>query len=284
MSRESFDAMGVTVVVGGATPAELGAVQQLFVDWDAVFSRFRPDSELSRVNRSEAEIVIVSDLFARVAVRALAAAEATGGLVDPTLGVAIGAAGYDRDFDTLRDDARPTAATAPGAWRSVFASGRLLVRPPGVKLDLNGVVKALAVDESLSLLGGDGFVSAGGDVATRGAVVVGLPDGESVTLRGGGIATSGSTSRRWVRGGEVQHHLLDPATGRPADSTWDEVTVVASDCVTADVAAKAAFLKSVTGPAWLDWRGLAGRFVRGGEVVVNDRWRRALAPDHGVAA
>jgi thiamine biosynthesis lipoprotein len=283
MSLESFRAMGTDVLVGGASPEQLAAVRELFEEWDAVFSRFREDSELSRVNRAAAEHVAVSSLFARVVREALAAAAATGGLVDPTLGVAIEAAGYDCDFAALDNDPRPAGTTAAGSWRSVHVAGNLLKRPPGTKLDLNGVVKGLAVDEALRLLGDDGFVAAGGDVASNGAVVVGLPGGESVTLRAGGIATSGSTARRWVRGGVQQHHLLDPASGRPARSRWDEVTVVARDCVTADVAAKAAYLLSTDGPAWLDVRGLAGRFRREGVILVNERWRRAVAPEQAAA-
>jgi thiamine biosynthesis lipoprotein len=274
----------MSVVVGGATFAQRIEVRELFAEWDAVFSRFRPHSELCHVNHASAEHVVVSPLFARVVREALAVAAATDGLVDPTLGVAIEAFGYDRDFAELRDDPRPPAPTAVGSWRTVRVGAGLLWRPRGVKLDLNGVVKALAVDEAVRLLGDDGFVSAGGDVAASGAVVVGLPGGDSVTLRGGGIATSGSTARRWLRGGEEQHHLLDPATGRPAHSCWDEVTVVAVDCISADVAAKAAYLRSAAGLAWLDARGLAGRFVRNGEVVVNERWRRAVAPESPIAA
>src|SRR5437879_1791827 len=83
------------------------------------------------------------------------------------------------------------------------------------KLDRNCVVKGLAVDAAAQRLDGDGFVAAGGDVAVRGAAVVGLPGGGSLTLRDGGLATSGTTRRRWLRGGDTQHHLIDPRTGRP---------------------------------------------------------------------
>jgi thiamine biosynthesis lipoprotein len=138
------------------------------------------------------------------------------------------------------------------------------------------VVKSLAVDSALELISGDGFVSAGGDVAVRGGSLIGLPARGEVSLLAGGMATSGSTKRRWLRGGSVQHHLIDPRTGRPAESRWDEVTVAAGSCVAADVAAKAAFLLSDDGPAWLDARDLAGRF-RDGEVFVENRsWNELL--------
>src|SRR5207253_38048 len=79
---------------------------------------------------------------------------------------------------------------APGRWRSVRLAGRVVARPPRLRLDLNGVVKALAVDDALALVEGPGFVSAGGDVAVRGGAVVGLPRGGSVRVEDGGVATS----------------------------------------------------------------------------------------------
>jgi thiamine biosynthesis lipoprotein len=279
MSREaSFPAMGVDVSVRGATRAELGSVKALFSDWELAFSRFRADSELSRVNRAH-RVAEVSPLFADVLARALAAAAATGGLVDPTLGRALEAAGYDRDFAALDDgDPRPLEPAAPGRWRELELVGRLLFRPAGVTLDLNGVVKGLAADRALELLAGPGFVAAGGDVAVRGSAVVALPDGEtSVRVSEGGIATSGTGKRRWSRGGRAQHHLIDPRTGRPSRSRWLEVTVAAGSCLAADVAAKAAYLLDGDGPAWLEEHGLPGRLVGPAGVVETAGWREALA-------
>jgi thiamine biosynthesis lipoprotein len=268
--------MGVEVAVCGASAEELAAIRRLFEDWDGAFSRFRPESELSRINRHPLEVVILSRLFAYAMRTAISVAAATNGLVDPTLGAAIEAAGYDQDFSELGDDERPTGTPSPGTWRSLRLSGRLLSRPPGTALDLNGVVKSLAVDSALELISGDGFVSAGGDVAVRGGALISLPAGGEVRLFAGGIATSGTTKRRGRRGGTVQHHLIDPRTGRPADSRWDEVTVAAGSCVAADVAAKAASLLSDDGPAWLDERGLAGRFREGEVFVENRAWNESL--------
>ncbi len=275
MSPELFEAMGVEVAVGGATPEELVRLRRLFDEWDRVFSRFRPESELRLVNSTPALSTVVSPLFAHVVRVALDAARSTDGLVDPTLGVAIEAAGYDRDFSRLGAD-RPLGSTERGRWRAVELAGRVLTRPAGLRLDLNGVVKSLAVDRALGLLHGDGFVSAGGDVAARGPVVVAVPAGGSVLLSRGGLATSGVTKRHWPGGGAEQHHLIDPATGRPAGSPWREVTVAAGSCVGADVAAKAAFLLGDDGPGWLDERGLPGRFVGAGGITVNVGWRTAV--------
>jgi thiamine biosynthesis lipoprotein len=145
-------------------------------------------------------------------------------------------------------------------------------------LDLNGVVKGKTVDDALALAG-SGWVCAGGDLATNVQVEVGLPGGESVRLTGGGLATSSVARRTWLRGGAVQHHLIDPATGRPAVTPWSDVTVAAGSCLAADIAAKAALLRGKAGPAWLDARGLAGRFVSpAGDVSCNRTWRALTTP------
>lgn len=270
-----FRSMGCEVVVGGATDDEAVLVEALFAERDRVFSRFRADSELNAVNAATAEHVLVSELFASTVAVALEAAAVTDGLVDPTLGNAIEAAGYDREFALLRDDTRAARSdeAEPGRWQEVRLTGRLLLRPPGLKLDLNGVVKSLAVEDALALLAGPAFVSAGGDLATNAPLDVALPGGDAVRLVAGGLATSGSAARRWLRGGKEQHHLIDPATGAPARVPWAQATVAAGSCLAADVCAKAAFL---AGPGWLDERGIPGRFVAACGVVTGDAWRRVV--------
>jgi thiamine biosynthesis lipoprotein len=268
--------MGCEIVLSGGNPAAAAAV---FARWEGVFSRFLPASELTRVNAAPAWALHVSPLFARALRVALEAAADTDGLVDPTLGAALEAAGYDTDFSLLPDDGAPAGPAAPSRLGEVRLDGRILRRPPGLQLDLNGVVKALAIDEAAAGLPSAGFVSAGGDLAARGPVDVGLPGGGAVRVVRGGLATSGVVSRRWRRGGEEQHHLLDPRTGRPCrDSPWEQVTVSGASCLAADVAAKAAFLLGENGPAWLDEHGMPGRFVaRNGDVAANDMWLQATS-------
>ena len=242
--------MGVNIVVGGAPADEVSAVRALFDVWNRTFSPFLTGSELSRVNRAETLFVGISPLFARVLAAALDAARTTDGLVDPTLG------------------------RGGASWTALRLSGALLMRPPGVTLDLNGVVKGLAADEALALAPGAGFLAAGGDIAVRRPTVVGLAGGGSFRLSRGGVATSGTT--RWP------DHLIDPRTGEASTSRWREVTVVGSTCLEADVAAKAAFLLGDDGPAWLDERGLPGLFVDRRGRIPNHAWRDALG--HGKAA
>jgi FAD:protein FMN transferase len=231
-------AMGCDVAVAGG---DSGGVAAVLERWESVFSLFRPESELCRLNRADARVLEVSPLFARAARAALDAAAETGGLVDPTL---------------------------CGRWREIVVSERLLSRPPGLTLDLNGVVKALAVDEAAATLDGPGFVSVGGDLAVRGPVDVALPADGTVRVVSGGLATSGTTSRG--------SHLVEPATGKPSESPWEQVTASGSSCLAADVAAKAGFLLGDRGPEWLDERGIAGRFVgRDGAVLENETWAGA---------
>jgi thiamine biosynthesis lipoprotein len=269
----TFRSMGCEIVVRGASGDDLSAVADLFGRRDAAFSRFRDDSELNRVNGSAGNPVLVSDDFARMATAALAAARSTGGLVTPTTGAAVIAAGYDRDFEELGCDARPPAEADVRHWRRVGVTGRWLFRDGHIELDLNGVVKGATVDDALALLEGGGSVSAGGDIATSRPASVVLPNGETITLYRGGLATSGTDRRRWERGDRPQHHLIDPLTGRPAASPWRLVTVAAGSCLAADVAAKAAFLLGPAGPSWLDRRGLPGRFLdEPGRVLANQTW------------
>ena len=267
--------MGCGVVVRGATRRELRAIERLFAARERTFSRFREGSELNRVNAAAGQPTPVSSVFAELLRVALEARRETSGLVDPTLGAHLEAAGYDRDFSLLEEQGSPPATLPVGA--SVRLEGATVIVPAPVRLDLNGVVKGRTVDDALSLMNGDGFVSAGGDIAARGKITVALPGGGTVALLQGALATSGTDRRRWVRAGRPQHHLIDPRTGSPSLSPWHQVTVCAATCVGADIAAKAAFLLGPAGPAWLDARALPGRFrTADGRALVNRSWQRSL--------
>ncbi len=265
-----FRSMGCDVVLPPGVPGS--DVRRLFDERDRRFSRFIESSELNRINAAPRGVAIVSEELASMLSLALDAARATGGLVTPAVGGAILAAGYDRDFSLLSPDSGPVVPAAVPSTDSMVLRGRILLRVEPLVLDLNGVVKGRTVDDALALLG-DGWVSAGGDLATTYPIVVGLPGGDAVTLDRGGLATSSVTKRSWLRGGRRQHHLIDPASGSPSRTCWRDVTVAAPTCLVADIAAKAALLLDEVGPAWLDERGLAGRFVdRNGTVMTNGIW------------
>jgi len=275
----TFPSMGCRVVAAGADDRGIESIRRLFDDRDRRFSRFRPGSELNAVNRAAGRPTVVSVAFAEMLERSLAIAAETGGLVDPTVGGALEALGYTRDFALLADDPAPAGPPRPApGWARVELSGRVLRMPPDCVLDLNGIVKSATVDDAVALLSGNGFVSAGGDLAVRGPATVGLPGGGAVSVERGGIATSGSTKRRWRRAGTMHHHLIDPVTGRSAEMCWETVTASGATCVAADVAARSGFLTDAGGPDWLDRRGIPGRFVSpDGMVVVNEAWA-AMVP------
>jgi FAD:protein FMN transferase len=275
LSDHRFAAMGCEVVVSGGTPTEHLAIERLFSERELMFSRFLPQSELNRVNASAGCPVVVSSMFADTLRIALEAAEDTEGMVQPTLGAALEGAGYTRDSLLLEPDPWPPAPARPSS--PVLTLGRVVMLAAGAKLDLNGVVKSRAVDDAVALLTGKGFVSAGGDLAARGELTVALPGGGAVSLRRGGLATSGRTKRWWLRGGRVQHHLIDPETGLPSASPWSQVTACGATCLAADVAAKAGFLLGERGPGWLDRKSIPARFLNnGGDVTLNKTWRASM--------
>ncbi len=150
MSTTAFRAMGCEIVVGGATAAEIAAIERLFVALETALSRFRPDSELQRLNGSPCEAVIASPILAAALENALRAAEATDGRVDPTIGEAL--ARRLRPLVRRHREAPVRPAVPAGRWREVRLTGSLVRRPVGLTLDLNGVVKGQAVDDALALI------------------------------------------------------------------------------------------------------------------------------------
>lgn len=243
INRRMFHAMGTEIeLLVDADHAErsLDAAELEFHRLEALLSRFRDDSELSRLNR-DGSIEPGRDL-ARVVELALEARDHTSGRFDPTVHNALVAAGYDRSFEQLpaEGDTAPPPPAARGVW---LRAGRIELEP-GVQIDLGGIGKGYAAERAAELLAlaGPCLVNAGGDIAIRGGSwPVGV---EHITLQldSGGLATSGRDRRRWQRGGRELHHLIDPATGEPSDTDLLRVTVVAGDAIDAEVAAKSLFL------------------------------------------
>jgi thiamine biosynthesis lipoprotein len=255
---------------------------------DLACSRFRADSEICALRGGPGQRV--SPLLAEAIAVALRAAELTDGDVDPTVGAAMSALGYDRDFEQIRSagPAGPvTVRTVPG-WREVRLDGRTLTMPEGVQLDLGATAKAWAADRSAARIaqraGCGVLVSLGGDIAVAGRApdagwrirvqdVTGEPgdppDGPYalVAIRDGGLATSSTRARRWQRGGDVLHHILDPRTARPAEAIWRTVSVAAGTCADANAASTAAVIRGRAAPGWLASLGLPSRLVDATGVV-----------------
>jgi thiamine biosynthesis lipoprotein len=289
-------------------PAALSAARRLLAGelraFDLACSRFRDDSQLAAVNGAGGRPAAAGPLLREAVRHALRAAAQTDGLVDPTVGRSMRAVGYDRTFLRLqlRDGrlVRPTFVPA-GRWREVEVDdGRETVAVPvGVELDLGATAKAFAADRAAAgaaaTTGVGVLVSIGGDVAVAGRPPFGgWPVGIAhdhgatavdvstcVALSAGGLASSGTRVRRWRTALGGMHHILDPRTGRPAESPWATVSVAAATCVDANTASTAAVVLGYDAPAWLGARRLAARLAAGdGGVVVVGGWPH----DRAVAA
>jgi thiamine biosynthesis lipoprotein ApbE len=305
LASVTWEALGTSVVLRLTDSAALANTRaQVERELDAIdraCSRFRADSELSRVNASAGRPVQIGELLMDALELALRAAELTGGDVDPTVGRALELAGYDRDWrllthreDHAEDDPprsgasidrtpRPDTITVRrlSGWRTVTLDrGRACVQVPrGVRLDLGATAKGWAADRAAHVAtqasGCGVLVSIGGDIATSGAGPAGgwrihvtddhrsqpTAPGQTITILSGGLATSSTTVRRWRHEGRTMHHIIDPRTGAPARTCWRTVSVAAASCAEANIAATAALVNGTAAAGWLAERGLPARLV-----------------------
>jgi thiamine biosynthesis lipoprotein len=298
LASVTFPALGTTVSVlvtePRGIPVARRAVEDELAEMDAAASRFRSDSDLTRLNGAGGRQVQVGPLLITALTVALRAAELTDGDVDPTIGRALRLSGYDRDFAEVAP-VGPTLGvhSAPAAgWQAVEldpADGWVRM-PAGVEVDLGATAKALAVDRAAAAahVAADCgvLVSVGGDLAMCGPPpadgwVVRVTDdhrdaggcGQTVTVVDGGLATSSTTVRRWSRGGQNVHHIVDPRTGQPASGPWRTVSVTARSCVDANTASTAAIVRGARAVPWLGELGLPARLVADdGRVVTIGGW------------
>lgn len=263
-----FRAMGTHVHLAalGDDPRLLAEARERIDALEDRWSRFRPDSVLSRLNRAEGAQVEVDQLTFDLLVTAVGAWHRTGHRFDPTILDALEAAGYDRSFELLGTGPGPAPGPVPRppgcAGIHLDPARSAVALPPGVRLDLGGIAKGRTADlvaaELVAAGARSAMVNLGGDLRIAGE----QPDGGAFTivvedpadtrrvlttvdLGPGALATSSSARRRWTVGGEARHHLIDPATGRSADQGLASVTVIADEATKAEVLAKATL---VAGP------------------------------------
>jgi thiamine biosynthesis lipoprotein len=265
--RIDFKAMGCRMIamLDSSLPNAPQLLQQVpvwFEDWEQALSRFRTDSELNRLNASAGWPIQVSETLWDV-FQAAAEAEATsGGLVRATVLDALEAAGYNRSFDQLPRDqvAAPVSGWEPVgslAEVDIDESIHTICLPTDIRLDFGGVAKGWAAHQASKRLAGYGpsLVSAGGDIAIsseqsdgqKWPVAIDNPfqNGDFIdTLMLGacGVATSGTDYRHWKQGGRLSHHIIDPRSGRPAQTDLISATVIAPNAMTAEMAAKTALI------------------------------------------
>jgi thiamine biosynthesis lipoprotein len=265
------------------------AVEAVLSEVDAAANRFDPTSEISRLTESGADAELVSPALADILTAALRGARLSDGAVDPTVGRALVALGYDSAVAGTAPPSQPVTVSVSATWHDVHLDAGRLSLPPGVLLDLGAVGKAHAVDRAAErarvVTGGAVLVAIGGDLRACGAgsdppwlvEVAEAPDAPGtawVHVRSGGVATSTTTARTWrTRGGGPAHHVLDPTTGRPACVVWRTATVAAATCVDANTASTATLVKGASAEAWLLRNGLPARLVhRDGTVRALGGW------------
>jgi thiamine biosynthesis lipoprotein len=298
IASASFEALGTTAAVFVTEPNRLMVSRELLEEEllaiDRSCSRFRPDSELSQVNAAEGRAIRVSALFIEAVDVALRAARVTDGLVDPTVGRAMRAIGYDRDFELIpANRSRPASGAVVPGWQAIQVdrTGNRVRIPPGVELDFGATGKALAADRAARRIEAElatgVLVNLGGDVAVAGEAPSGgwririsddhrdhtEPHGEIVSIRVGGLATSSTTVRRWKARGGMVHHIIDPRRGASAAIVWRTASVAAASCVDANTASTAAIVSGHEAPAWLEGLSLPSRLVcRHGRVHRVGAW------------
>jgi FAD:protein FMN transferase len=296
----SFAALGTTAAVRvlerDALPTARALVEDELRRIDEACSRFRDDSEITRLNRAAGAPFAPSPLLMEALCVAVYAAARTDGDVDPTVGRSLGALGWDADFSIVvaRRGESPRLRLVPAAgWQRVRIDRvRGTVRvPAGVEIDLGATAKALAADRCARRVhaeaGASALVNLGGDIAVAGpAPGDGWPvrvtddhrsdvtaEGQTIALATGGLATSSTTVRRWRAGGAERHHIVEPRTGAPALEVWRTVSVAAANCMEANVASTAAIVRGESALAWLEAERLPARLVRrDGEIVVTCGW------------
>ncbi len=284
----------VRLVVGErrVLPAAVADLRALLERVDHAVSRFRTDSALSIANARAGRPTPAPRLLVDLVGAALDGADRTGGLVDPTLGRAMVALGYDRDIAAVEADGPAVRASIPTAdWHAVRLDRTvgLLTVPAGTALDLGATAKAFTADLAARTLsrryGTAVLVELGGDIAVAGDRPDGWcirvaeaegGDGQLVQVRRGGVATSTTTVRRWRRGDTELHHIVDPRTGAPAAGTWRTATVAGESAYAANLATTAAIVLGDGAVPWLEDHHLPARLVaRDGTVRTTTGWPAA---------
>jgi len=304
--RLQFRAMGTDMLLcvddGSETPpAEMAEVPRWFEEWEQCLSRFCLDSELRRLNRHSGEPVAVSETLWQVFHAALKAERKTAGLVTPTIAESVIGVGYDRDFShiawqNLEPVDSAVASVLPLEAVSWDEYTRTVYLPSGVSLDFGGIAKGWAAEQVVERLKCHGSVlmNCGGDIALSGALCDGSPwevgvfkpfDRASGYVdmlyfnRSCGVATSATDRRRWMQGGILRHHIINPRTGLPAVSDVISATVIAPTAIDAESAAKSVLIRgSATGLAWVEGDAdLAALLIlENGQILYSQRMSQYL--------
>ena len=276
MIAVAFRAMGTSWWVTCDPPDLLGQVEAWVRSLEARLTRFEPASALSRLNRERS---IRDPLLAAIARAALRWQAITQGAFDATLGRPLADLGYDRDFGSLVPV--PLEADAYGSLRVNVEAATVSLEGEGA-LDFGGIAKGWTVDRVHDRLRRRGaraiLVDGGGDLRGSGrSWPLGVPGDRAIVLDDGAVATSSTLERRWTAtDGTSLHHILDPETRMPVDSSIVTATVRAPDATTADVLATALVVRPATVvPLLADHDASALLLDRSGRAWCTQTWTEA---------
>lgn len=280
-------ALGVHCRVASPQAINGPAVTRAIEEWEQQLSRFRPDSDLMRLNRMRR--THVSATLHQVLLVSREIAEWSQGLVVPSLAQLMHEIGYDRSFDVmaLAQSADVTAAVVSD-WHGIEVRGRQVSLPANLHVDLAGVAKGWMAQQLVSRLAPTNpvvLVQLGGDIVVSApmcdpwCVAIDHPFEAApvahIALAEGAVMTSSVYHRRWMRANRPVHHIIDPRSGSPAQSDVATATVIAADAAYAEAGAKVAVILGVhAGLAWLSARDLPALIVdHAGHVHTNEQWQ-----------
>jgi thiamine biosynthesis lipoprotein len=309
MQKKEFRAMGCQITAWVDSDSidavrALGQVPDWFETWEQSLSRFRDDSELCRVNRLPDELQSVSETFWQVMQTAREMEEISEGLVTPVILDALETAGYTQDFAMEMVASSPSLV--PGNLQKpnlfdieFFPDNRLIRLPAGLRMDFGGVAKGWAAHQTMLRLSeyGPAMVNAGGDISISGPKSDGNPwqvgiidplqpemDLVRLSLRSGGLATSGKDYRKWVQNGVLRHHIIDPRTGEPAMTDVLTASVAAPNVMEAEMAAKMIFiLGTEDGGEWLQEHSQYASLLvmDAGELFASEKMKKLMWRNNG---
>ncbi len=281
-----------TITVVGSKPGMLDSASAELDRLEKLWSRFLPDSDISRMNSAEGAPTRVDPLTVGLLEAMSVASAETDGDYDPSLLPALVEAGYrvslvHHDRSTLL----PSSARAGGQLSTIRTAGNLVTVPLGLTIDAGGIAKGHAAGLICARLrdaGAEGaMVEIAGDIVVFGrapdevAWRLGVEDPfdtakhlDVIRLSDGAVATSSRLKRRWTVDGARHHHLIDPRTGQSSVSTTVAATIIANSGARAETLAKVAFMRDVRDTLeWLPSRGAAGLIVtEDGVVHVSSNW------------
>lgn len=269
----TFKAMNTNFLLAGLPETVSKAIHNKIWEYERVFSRFSPDSELTRINASGGSYVQVGDDLRNCLRTAIRLYHETNGIFNPFLKTELEEAGYDVSFELLADAEKKEkhcnimTGYGPDGGKVNFSPSGKVALTGGRQLDLGGIAKGWSGEQCMHLARRNGchsgLVDAGGDIAVWGNDIDGGPwligmanpfqpgeDAADILVRDAAcVATSSVLKRSWHSDGIKMHHIIDPRTGQPAKSDFVQLSIWSHSLSLCEAYAKYGI---ITGRAGLD--------------------------------